>query len=238
VTIDHREVKFEEAVERGFVAGGYSEIRPDDFDRERGVWREELVAFVRESQPKTWELLERLHQKRAAAEIVTAACKEMDSLGSLHVLRHGFKVSGKPVMASYAAPSTDLNPDAVAKFAANRMTVSRQVPCIKPDGENGYVDVALAVNGIPFASIELKNELSGQNYTHAIRQYREDRDPREPLFTFKKRTLVHFAVDTDEVWMTTRLSGPSTRFIPFNKGRDNGAGNPDAPEGCYRVGHL
>jgi type I restriction enzyme R subunit len=238
VTIDHREIRYEDAVENGFLAGGYSVISRDDFDRERGVWPDELVAFVRDTQSGTWALLERLHHERAASEIVTAACKEMDALGSLHVLRHGFKVSGKPIMASYQVPSTDLNPDAVAKFRLNRVAMSRQVPCVKPSGENGYVDVVLAINGIPFATLELKNELSGQRYADAIEQYRKDRDPREPLFAFKKRALVHFAVDTDEAWMTTRLSGNSTRFIPFNKGRDNGAGNPDAPEGHYKVGYL
>ncbi|KAM3113170.1 type I restriction endonuclease [Phormidesmis sp. 146-33] len=101
------------------------------------------------------------------------------------------------------------------------------------------LDVTLSVNGIPIASLELKNPLTGQTFENAKHQYRKDRDPREPIFEFKRRTLVHFAVDTEEVWMTTRLAGDATHFLPFNQGCEGGAGNPPDPNGrTYRTAYL
>src|SRR5207249_4390991 len=94
-------------------------------------------------------------------------------------------------------------------------------------------------NGIPIVTLELKNHLTGQDAEDAIRQYRRDRDPRERIFEFKKRTLVHFAVDPDVVYMTTRLAGAATQFLPFNRGHEGGAGNPPDPLGrTYRVAYL
>src|SRR5690606_23455007 len=108
-----------------------------------------------------------------------------------------------------------------------------------PKRSNDSLDVTLSVNGVPLATLELKNPLSGQTAADAIRQYRRDRDHREKIFDFKKRALVHFAVDTEEVHMTTRLAGSATHFLPFNRGRDGGAGNPPDPAGRnYRTAYL
>lgn len=115
-----------------------------------------------------------------------------------------------------------MNPDTLAKYQLNRLTVTRQVK-IKT---GGIPDIILSVNGLPIVTIELKNPMSGQTYHHAIKQYRCDRDPQDPLFRFKERALVHFAVDTEEVWMTTKLAGKNTHFLPFNQGNNHGAGNP------------
>jgi type I restriction enzyme, R subunit len=92
--------------------------------------------------------------------------------------------------------------------------------------------VVLSLNGLPVATAELKNPMTAQTWRHAVTQYKIDRDPADLILQFRKRTLVHFAVDTDEVYMATRLSGRSTRFLPFNRGRGAAAGNPDNPEGC------
>ena len=105
-------------------------------------------------------------------------------------------------------------------FAKNRLTVTRQVPC--HPGKHDTVDMVFAVNGLPVATCELKNPGTGQNWRHAVRQYKEDRDPRAPLFEFKKRALVHFAADPDEVHMTTRLAEEKTHFLPFNRGSHPG----------------
>ncbi|MEW7988316.1 MAG: type I restriction endonuclease, partial [Candidatus Thiodiazotropha sp.] len=126
-------------------------------------------------------------------------------------------------------------PDTQALYTANRITVTRQFRYSAKHGNT--LDVTLALNGIPIATLELKNPMTAQNWRHAVTQYKNDRDPSDMIFQFKKRTLVHFAVDTDEVYMTTRLSGKSTRFLPFNRGCGGGAGNPENPGG-YKTAYL
>ncbi len=134
--------------------------------------------------------------------------------------------------------------DQIEKFdASNRLTVTRQVAFTSvmkaADGKNHrcVVDVTLAVNGIPVVTVELKNPLTKQRAAHAIRQYRNDRDERDLLFAFKKRALVHFAVDPDEAWMTARLESKEPHFLPFNRGNDHGAGNPPV-EGDWKTYYL
>ena len=140
----------------------------------------------------------------------------------------------------YFKPAHGANFETIALFAKNRLTVTRQVPC--HPGDNRTLDMVLAVNGLPVATIELKNPGTGQNWQNAVRQYREDRDPRAPLFAFKKRALVHFAADSEAVYMTTRLAGKKTHFLPFNRGSAPGkiicgAGNPRHESG-YRTGYF
>ena len=124
-----------------------------------------------------------------------------------------------------------------ARYAANRLGLTRQLH-FSPRNEKS-LDVSLSVNGLPIVTLELKNPLTGQTVEDAMRQYRHDRDPRERIFDFKKRTLVHFAVDTEAVHMTTRLAGTATHFLPFNRGCDGAAGNPpDAQGRNYRTAYL
>ena len=175
-------------------------------------------------------------EKRITEELV----KELDLKGTLEVLRHGFKFSGRTFRLAYFKPAHGLNPQLVAQFDSNRLTVTRQVRC--HPGQDHTVDVLFALNGLPVATCELKNPMTGQSWRDAVRQYRQDRDPNAPLFRWGKRALVHFAVDTDEVHMATRLDGERTRFLPFNRGSDPGAircgaGNPQHPSG-YRTGYL
>jgi type I restriction enzyme R subunit len=114
---------------------------------------------------------------------------------------------------------------------------TRNLPAIEQALADNELDLALFLNGLPIATGELKNPMTGQHVGHAKHQYRHDRDPKAPIFRFKARALVHFAVDPDEVWMTTRLTGASTRFLPFNRGCEGGAGNP-AVEGKHRTCYL
>jgi len=151
------------------------------------------------------------------------------------VLRHGFKCFGKLFRVAYFAPASGMNPDTQKLYAANRLTVTRQLRYSARHGNT--LDVTLALNGIPVSTLELKNPMTAQTWRHAITQYKNDRDPSDPIFQFKRRTLVHFAVDTDEVYMATRLSGKSTLFLPFNKGCGGGAGNPENPGG-YKTAYL
>lgn len=133
---------------------------------------------------------------------------------------------------AYFRPGHKLNPAVWDLYDKNRLRVVRQLR-YDPKNDN-ELDLVLFLNGLPIATAELKNPITGQKAGHAGRQYKEHRDPNAPVFRFKARALVHFALDTDEVWMTTRLRGLSTRFLPFNRGRDGGAGNPPI-EGRHRT---
>src|SRR5579885_2192744 len=161
----------------------------------------------------------------------------MDTYGSLATLRHGFKCYGRTLRIAYFKAAHELNPELEARYAANRLALTRQLHYSEHSEKS--LDVVLSLNGIPIVTLELKNPLSGQTVEDACQQYKRDRDPREPIFEFKRRTLVHFAVDTESVWMTTRLAGPATHFLPFNKGCNGGAGNPPDPGGrTYRTAYL
>ena len=128
-----------------------------------------------------------------------------------------------------------MNPDTQKLYAANRLTITRQLRYSSRHGKT--LDVTLALNGIPVATAELRNPMTAQTWRHAVTQYKLDRDPADLIFQSRKRTLVHFAVDTDEVYMTTRLSGSKTRFLPFNRGCAGGGGNPENPAG-YKTAYL
>lgn len=129
---------------------------------------------------------------------------------------------------AYFKAAHGLNPELEARYAANRVGITRQLAY--GARHNRTLDVVLSLNGIPLVTAELKNPLTGQTVENAKHQYRHDRNPREPIFEFKRRTLVHVAADPDEVFLTTRLAGKATHFLPFNKGSDGG-GNPPDPAG-------
>ncbi len=143
----------------------------------------------------------------------------MDTYGSLHTLRHGFKCYGRTLRVAYFKAAHGLNPDLEERYAANCLGLTRQLHFSQRD-RGLSLDITLSLNGIPIATLELKNLLTGQTVEQAKQQYLTDRDPREAIFSFKRRALVHFAVDTEEVWMTTRLAGEATHFLPFNTGYD------------------
>ena len=235
--IDHREIAFEDAIENHLLnEAGYTKADPKNFDRERALDPTVLIPFIKETQPELWEGLESLHGAETESVLLDDLCKALDSpQGSLTVLRHGFKCFGKLVRVAFFAPAHGMNPDTEKLYAANRLTVTRQLH-YSTKNENS-VDVVLSLNGIPVATAELKNPMSGQNVEHAKHQYKSDRDPRERLFEFKKRALVHFAVDPDAVYMATRLAGNKTYFLPFNQGDGTGAGNPENPNG-YKTAYL
>jgi type I restriction enzyme R subunit len=240
----HTERDFEIAIEAGLVGtGGYVRRAAGDFDEALALFPGDVTGFLKESQPAKWEALVALLGAKTGATVLDALAMELGLKGSLHVLRHGFKSYGKTFRLAYFRPNTGMNPEAAESYARNRLTITRQVGFTsvmkKPDGSNRrcLIDVTLAVNGIPVVTAELKNPLTGQRAADAVHQYCHDRDERDLLFAFKKRALVHFAVDPDEVWMTTRLKGNETHFLPFNRGRDHGAGNPPV-EGNWKTHYL
>lgn len=233
----HSEGAFETVIESTMLANGAVPEPAAGFDRERALFPETVLAFIRATQPKVWNALEALHGEKTGTQILTDLTKWMDREGSLATLRHGFKCYGKTLRVAFFKAAHGLNPELETSYAANRVGITRQLRFSKTSEKS--LDVALSVNGIPVASVELKNSMTGQTVEHALRQYRADRDPREPIFEFKRRMLVHFAADTDTVFMTTRLAGPATHFLPFNKGDDGAAGNAPDPKGrSYRTAYL
>ena len=232
------EQAFEDVIDAHLLANGYVSIAGDGFDRERAIFPETVLAFIRETQPKEWAKLESLHGDKTGEQILGDLYKWMDIHGSLATLRHGFKCYGRTLHAAYFKAAHELNPELEARYATNRLGLTRQLH-FSPRSAKKSLDVTLSVNGIPVVTVELKNPLTDQRVEDARRQYKQDRDPREPIFEFKRRTLVHFAVDTESVLMTTRLAGAATQFLPFNKGCDGAAGNPPDPAGrTYRTAYL
>lgn len=231
------EAAFETAIEAVLLANGYVQVDGAGFDRERAIFPEEVLTFIRVTQAMVWEKLEALHGDQTGARVLESLCKWLDTHGALNTLRHGFKCFGRTLRIAYFRPAHGLNPDLEARYQTNRLGLTRQLH-FSPRSEKS-LDVVLSVNGIPIVTLELKNPLSGQTAANAIHQYRHDRDPREPIFAFTKRTQVHFAVDTEEAHMTTRLSGSATFFLPFNRGANGCAGNPPDRDGRnYKTAYL
>ncbi len=232
----HTEHRFEDAIAHSLTTvGGYAQGNAESFDANLGLFPDEVIAFIATTQAKRWAGLQEFHGERARDALLDALFKELPAKGALHVLRHGFKCFGKTWKLAYFAPASGMNPDALADYAANRLTATRQVH-FDPKQKRLSVDMVLSVNGLPVVTLELKNQMTGQTVKDGKQQYR-DRDPKCPVFRFKERTLVHFAADTELVYMTTRLDGAKTVFLPFNRGRDHGAGNPPAEEN-YRTAYL
>jgi len=232
----HKEIDFENDIEYALISsGGYEKGDPNTYDPETALFPADVVAFVQKTQPKHWTRLTQLDAAKAPAMLLDSLVKELAAKGALAILREGFKCVGKTVRLAYFAPNTGLDPASTERYDDNRLTIVRQV-----NTKSGAIpDVVLAVNGLPVATLELKNPMSATrwNVENAKYQYRFERDPKELLFAFKQRCLVHFAVDTELVFMTTKLEGKDTFFLPFNLGHDHGAGNPPAA-GDVRTTYL
>lgn len=227
---------FETALVQSLVEwGGYTEGNTQDYSPELGMFKYEVISFLQESQPKRWEKISAIHGGDAGNRVIQRLYKELDLRGSLDVLRNGFVDYGVRFQMAFFKPASGLNPDAMSLYNQNNLKVYRQIH-YSTKNENS-VDVLLSLNGIPVATLELKNQFTGQNVGNALKQYSTTRDNRELLFTFKKRALVHFAVDQDEVFMTTKLDDSKTYWLPFNKGVNNGKDNPLNPVG-YRTSYL
>lgn len=227
----HTELAFETAIEHELIRrGGYAKRSPSEYAEGKALFPADVLGFLQSCESSKWDALEKILGEQTKATVLDSLVKELDLKGTLHVLRHGFKCYGKTLSMAWFQPNTTMNPEAAKNYAKNRLTVTRQVTFTstmkRPDGKNRrcVIDVTLAVNGIPVVTAELKNPLTGQRAADAVRQYKVERGGRDLLFAFKKRALVHFAVDPDEVWMTTELNGGETRFLPFNQGNNHRGG--------------
>src|SRR5450759_2695276 len=197
------EAAFETVIESYLLKNAYVRVPQDGYDRERAIFPKSVLAFIRETQPKEWGKLEALHGDKTGEQIIGDLCKWMDANGALATLRHGFKCYGRTLHVAFFKAAHELNPELEARYAANRLGLTRQLH-FSPRSEQS-LDVTLSLNGIPVVTLELKNPLTNQTVENARHQYKHDRDPREPIFEFKRRTLVHFAVDTESVLMLSLI---------------------------------
>lgn len=239
----HKEKTFEEEVVAELCSRGWVEGKPTGYDRQLGLYSEDAIEWIKQTQPKTWAKIKADRNGQAEASVLSRLAECLSKEGSLSVLRHGFKDVGARFEMCQFRPSHGLNPDILAKHEKVILRVVRQVKYSCNAANENSIDLVFFVNGIPVATWELKTDFT-QSIEDAIKQYRDDRPPQdpqikknEPLLTFKRGALVHFAVSSSEAWMTTRLAGKSTYFLPFNLGHDDGAGNPPNPGG-YRVSYL
>jgi type I restriction enzyme R subunit len=207
--------------------GGYHKRKPEDYDRPLCLLPRDVVDFVLATQPKEWKKLEQHYgNEKVREQFLKRLAAEIERRGALDVLRLGLKDSGCKFQLAYFRPASGLNEETRRLHAANLFAVVRQVHYSTKNEKS--LDLVLFLNGIPIFTAELKNPLNSQDVEDAIRQYKTDRDPREPLFGYG-RCLAHFAVDPDLVYVTTQLAGARTRFLPFNRGKFGGAGNPPVP---------
>ena len=221
--MDVSEHNFEETIEQSLITHQYTSRHPDDYDRELCLDPDVTLSFVQATQPRQWEKLKRQYGSETRLRFLHRLVSEIERRGTLDVLRNGIKDVGARFQLAYFVPSSGLNPDLQRLYLANRFTVVRQLKYHR--SHEHELDLTLFLNGLPIFTAELKNPLTGQNVQNAIRQYKFDRDEREPFFQFG-RCLAHFAVDPDLVFVTTQLRGKDTVFLPFNQGKYGGAGNP------------
>lgn len=234
------EAAFEGNIETHLTDHGWGAVSPSSYDRDLGLFPEEIITFVQKSQPKAWQQLVTRHGGEASARkrFVKAVAGAIDHRGTISVLRGTVKDSGVLVRMCWFKPANALAPELLARYEANRCAVVRQLHHSESRPADS-LDLVLVVNGVPVATAELKNPLTGQGLEQAMHQYRVDRNPHDRIFA--KRTLVHFAVDPHQVAMTTKLTGEATRFLPFNQGTagpglPGAAGNP--PSEGYQSTYL
>ena len=218
-----KEKNFEEAIENYLITeGGYEKGNPEHLNRATALDEKTFIRFIKTTQPTEWEKHTRNYPQNPEQALLKRFQDEVSATDLLYVLRHGFKDRGVKFYPCIFKPESTKNPKHAEKYSQNILHCTRQMKFSLIDERS--IDIVLLLNGIPVVSMELKNQFTGQDVSNAINQYKFNRATKDKMFEFKQRVLVHFAVDLYEVYMTTRLQGPSTYFLPFNQG-SNGAGN-------------
>ncbi len=225
----YTEENFEDHIEAQLNRAGYRSRQPAIYNKDLCLIPNETLQFIRDTQLEEYQKLERQYEEKTPVNLINRVSKEIERRGVLDVLRKGVRDRGCYFDLTYFQPSSGMNPDHQRLYAQNRFSLIRQLKYSQKGGES--LDMALFLNGLLLITMELKNSLTGQVVTDAEKQYRTERDPREPLFQFK-RCLVHFAVGNEKISMTTHLRGDQTRFFPFNKGVENPV-NPDGHKVAY-----
>ena len=225
----YTEENFEDHIEQHLNRSGYRSLQSSHYNKSLCLISSETLRFIQMTQLTEYQRLERQYGGDTSQKLLDRVSNQIKSRGVLDVLRNGVKDRGCSFNLTYFQPSSGMNPDHKKLYAQNRFTLIRQLHYSQRN-ENS-LDMVLFLNGLPLVTMELKNSLTGQVVTDAEKQYRTVRDPREPLFQFK-RCLVHFAVGNEKVSMTTHLQGDGTRFFPFNKDIENPV-NPDGHKTAY-----
>lgn len=221
--MDTCEKRFEQDIETYFLNHGFRKVLPSMYDKEKMLFSDVLEEFVSTTQPKAWARYTKLYGASAVDKLTRRVNTAISESNVLDVLKKGIKDMGIEIKLCYFKPSSNLNQDLVKLYEGNICGITRQFPYSKSN--NNTIDTVLSINGIPLFAFELKDQLKGQDVNNAMRQWKEDRDPKEPIFKFGQRFLCYFAIDLYDAFMTTELKGEYTRFLPFNQG-SNGAGNP------------
>ena len=207
---------------------GYEEGSNTDYNKEYAIDETRLFRFLQDTQPEQLEKLgiRKSHQKYA--QFLNRLQGEISKRGIVDVLRNGIKVYPADLIMFYLTPSEG-NAKAKELFQKNIFSVTRQLR-YSQDAAKLALDLCVFINGLPVITFELKNQITKQNVDDAVQQYKDDRDSRELLFQFK-RCMVHFAVDDARIKFCTKLAGKDSWFLPFDKGYNDGAGNPPNPNG-------
>lgn len=248
----HNEIVFESDIVKSLTQGGYLEGQPEKYNAELALYSEDLIAYIKSTQPEMYDrVVAKNGADRADQHIAREVSRSIDVSGSLHSLRRGVEFVGAKFQLVQFKPDNLANTKIKQHYDANILRVVRQIKyspfhqeMLEKTGHgSGILDLVIFLNGIPVATLELKTDFT-QSVQHAIRQYKVDRKPfnlvtkkPEPLLAFNKRSLVHFAVSNEEVYMTTKLNGEHTHFLPFNKGNGDSSGNPVNPNG-YATSYL
>lgn len=226
---NYMEQDFEGHIEQHLLSSQYEQLHPHDYDKDLCLVPDEVIEFIKNTQPKEYEKLQKQYGGDIDKKLCSRLSNEIHSKGTLQILRKGFKDRGCKFRLAFFKPTSGMNPEHLKLYQGNRLAVVRQLKYSKKN-ENS-LDMALFLNGLPIITMELKNSLTGQFVENAVKQYQQDRDPREPLFQFK-RILVHFAVGNEKIYMSTRLSGQNTKFLPFNIDTENPV-NPNGHKTAY-----
>ena len=237
----HTEEAFESSIESHLLADGWAKLASSGYDRDLGLFPDELLSFIEDSQPKAWQqLVTRLGGEGIArSKVPQHVAAQIDHRGTISVLRDAVKLNGVTFHTCFFKPANTLTETLTTRYEANRTAIVRQLHHSESTTADS-LDVVLVVNGIPTATAELKNTLTQQGVQHAMQQYRTDRNPADLIF--RARAFVHFAVDPHRAYMTTKLERDKTHFLPFNQGtsgpgQQGGDGNPTNPDG-YDTAYL
>ena len=220
--LEDNETRFEQDIETALLNQGYRKIIPSDYSLEKNLFYNTLLEFIESSQPKEWAKYQKTYGEASKEKLYRRLNNEIINRGVLDVLKKGIKDLGIEFKLCYFKPNNDLNEKLNELYSKNILGVTRQFKYSLLN--DNRVDMVISINGIPIFAIELKDNLKGQTYENAIKQWVEDRDSKEVAFRFNSRILAFFAVDLYDVYMATKIDRYDD-FMPFNQG-SNGAGNP------------
>lgn len=239
---DLKEKCLEADIERYLLTeGGYTKGNQATYDKEKALDLDTLIAFISDSQPKEWEKFVRKYGDKAKAQLYKTMQADILKYGLIHTLRTGINDYGIKLKLCFFAPTSSLNPELTEKYQKNILQCTRQF--VYSNDVKNSIDMVLSLNGIPIIALELKNQFTNQDINDSIEQWKNNRNPKEPLFHFDNRILAYFGCDLYEAAMATELKGQKTYFMPFNQGSNGagnvgGAGNPQAEGDEYVTSYL